>query len=468
MVLGRNKGKRMMKKNLSAQEFVRIISKIERESAREGKMQEFLINFAKTRSLNYVTDGFKNVIIYKSTFDSTPPIALQTQMDFLSVKTNKARIFSLEKGVLLFKKGAHYVARKINFGATSLAGMALILELLDSDIPVNVEAVFTTHSDTMLGVKNLDTKNILSKQMICLDGFCDATLYSSSAYFAKYLVKFPSEKDFIINSNELKTFKFSLFGLTNGLIGENIDALNSAKLTTELLLKIENLKINKFTTRTILNAVPNKTDCVFTTTVSENTLKKIMRHFFILSRKMNRKVQIKCSRQLNQTLVLQSFENTLNFIFEVKKGVVTSDERGIVLQNLSEVDSEKGALCVQILSTDEKLFKTQIKYLDDLCLKYGFSGNVIDIKHHFKSIENSSLMKDLEESYVGILPLKKDVLLDSTEAGIFQEKIKNLDIVILSVCVKSPFSTEEKLPVSNVKNLSLWLKNFFERKSQRS
>ena len=455
----------MTNKKLSAQDLMRIISKIERENENIDKMQDFLINFAKTRSLNFITDEFKNVIIYKNTLDSSPPVAIQTQMDFLSVKTNKARFFSFQKGVPLFRKGAYISAGKTNFGAMSLAGMALILELLDSDIPVNVEAIFTTQSETMLGAKFLDIKNIQSKQMICLDGFCDATLYSSSANFTKYIVKFPSEKEFIFNSPELKTFHLCVSGLANGLIGANPTAINSLKLLMELLCKIEDAKINNFTTKNQLNAVPNRTDCVFTTTLSDVVLKKIIKHFFILSRKTNKLIQIKCSRQINQTLVLDSFQNTLNFIKELEQGFVVNDERGSVIQNLSEVDSENGTLSVQILSTDEKLLKTQIKYLDDLCDKYGFSGNISDNKPQFKSTDNSTLIKDLEESYIGILPLKKDTLFKSSQAGIFQEKIKNLDVAILGVCVENPFSTEEKLLVSSFKNASLLLKNFFEKKS---
>ncbi|NCB48449.1 MAG: hypothetical protein EOM55_02350 [Clostridia bacterium] len=455
----------MTNKNLSAHDYIKIISKIEREDSNFEKMQEFLINFAKSRSLKFVTDDFKNVIIYKSTLNSVSPIAIQTQMDYVSVKTNKARFFSFQKGIILFKKGAYLFARKTNFGATSLAGMALILELLDSDNPVNIEAIFTTNSETMIGAKGLNEKNIESREMICLDGFCDALINSSSAIFANYMVRFPCEKEFIFNSPELKTFHLCVFGLANGLIGENPKAVNSTKLVTELLSKIEDVKINNLTTKNKLNVVPNRTDCVFTTTLSDIALKKLIKHFLILCRKTNKFIQIKCSRQINQTLVLDSFHKALNFIKDLEQGIVVDDERGKVIQNLSEVDSENGTLSVQILSTDEKTLKTQIKYLDDLCDKYGFSGGIVDIKPSFESIENSTLVKDLEESYVGLTPLKKDVLLKASQAGIFQEKIKSLDIANLSICVNNPFSTEEKLLISSVKNTSLWLKNFFEKKS---
>jgi len=456
----------MTNKNLSAQDFIKIISKIEREPENFDKMQKFLVDFALERSLSFKLDEFKNVVIYKNTCGSALPVALQTQADFLSVKTNKAKNFSFKNGVSLFKKGAYFLARKTNFGASSLAGMALILELLDSDIPVNVEAIFTANGDTMLGAKNLDIKNISSKQMICFDGFFDATLSSSSLNFAEYCVKFQSEKEFVFNSPELKTFHLSVFGLTNGLIGADFDATNTAKLLAELILKIENSRINNFTTKSQNEVVPNRTDCVFTTTLNDFSLKKIIRHFYLLNKKMNKNLQIKCSRQINQTLVLYSFLDALSFINEVEQGIVTDDERGIILQNLSEVDSENGTISVQILFSDEKLFKTQIKYLDDLCKKYGFSGAVVESRPRFKSLENSTLIKDLEESYVGIIPLKKVSLLSCSPAGVFQDKIKNLDIATINLCVENPFSTDEKLLFSSVKNTSLWLKNFFEGKTQ--
>jgi len=304
-----------MNKNLSAKEYIKIISQIERDSYHIEKIQEFLVNFAKEHSLNYVIDEFNNVIIYKSTSKSGSAVALVSHMDYLKIYSKNSMNNSFQNNIFSFLfKDKYFSCGKSNFGATSLAGMSLILEILDSDIPVNVEAIFTFQNDALQSVKNLEVKNISSKQMICFDGFCDATLSSSSLNFAQYNIKFSTEKEFIFNSPSLKTFHIAIFGLKNALIGANPNALNSSKLMTELLFKIGEVKINNFTTKTLLSVVPNRTDCVFTTNLDDISLKRIISHFLIQNRKLSKNLQIKCTRQINQTLVMQGFQNTLNFI----------------------------------------------------------------------------------------------------------------------------------------------------------
>ena len=73
-------------KQNSVLKFFYEICQIPRESGNEKGMQNYLINFAKTRNLDYFADKFNNVIIYKKT-SQKEPIILQSHTDMVCVKT---------------------------------------------------------------------------------------------------------------------------------------------------------------------------------------------------------------------------------------------------------------------------------------------------------------------------------------------------------------------------------------------
>lgn len=448
----------MTNEKFTAKDFLNILSKLDR--TKSEIVQDYLIKFAQSRLLNFVTDEQRNVIIYKST-SANPPIAIATQMDYVADNFDN-KIPTISGGSLSFWKNK-YIFSRTNFGATNLANMAVLLELLDSEIEMNIEAVFLSQASTMQGAKDLNIKNILSKKIICLDGFCDARLFSSSLSLANFNVKFPTEKEFIFNSPEIKTFKLSVSGFKNSLVGIVPNDASAVKIIAELIKKIDNAHVNSFEAQTISTVVPNRASCVFTTTSEISHLSNIIRHFLREKREKNNRIQIKCVRQINHTLVLQNFGDTLNFLNEIQQGVVSDDENGILIQNISEISGEKGQINIQILSSDENILKSQKKYLVDLCEKYNFSGELIKCIPEQKATENSALSQSLQESYIGLIPFKLTPLKTVSSAGIFSEKIKDLDVAIIGVHVENPNSTSERVLLSSLKNTALWLSNYFNK-----
>ena len=195
------------------------ISKIPRNSGKEEQMKDFLVSFAEQRNLPFITDEFNNVIIFKKTAD-IKPIILQAHTDMVCVKKLSSNINFDKDPIKIVKKGKVLKAKNTSLGADDGIGVALILDILDSDIPCNIEAVFTSSEETtMQGAYSINIKKLKAKEMICLDGFEGNTIITSSAGFVDFYVTFQTDKEMLNNSTNLKTFKLSIKGLEGGHSG---------------------------------------------------------------------------------------------------------------------------------------------------------------------------------------------------------------------------------------------------------
>ncbi|MBQ9793021.1 MAG: M20/M25/M40 family metallo-hydrolase [Clostridia bacterium] len=456
-----------MKNNIlenSIFKYFKEISNIPRGSGNEKGMQEYLVNFAKQRNLPYYADKFNNVIIYKKTSD-TKPIILQAHTDMVCVKSAKSKIdFSIDP-IELKQKGDLLMAKETSLGADDGIGVAIILDILNSNIPVNIEAVFTSEEETtMNGAYKIDTKKLKAKQMICLDGFEGNTIITSSASFTDFLVKFNNEK-LLIDSTNLNTYKLVIGGLEGGHSGFDIDKNrgSSHKLMAGLLTKIEDVKINSFVGGHNYNVIPSKTECVFTTLKTEKDLKAIIKQFYSLIKKQYKNLKIEYSKQLKNSIVLKNSEQFLNFILSYPHGVFFKDNNNQVVasQNLSEINTENGFIKIGLRSSDKNKDKEMLKRLKVLCENYSFEGKIIDTQPAFNTFENSEMLENLIKTGENPKIVKMHI---AVECGIFQDRVKNLDVAIISPTIKNAHSIQETLDIPSTIQTSNWLKNFLKNR----
>lgn len=445
--------------------FFKEISSIPRQSGKENAIQKYLIDFAKKRNLTYYSDEYGNVIIYKKTAECEP-IILQAHTDMVCVKTNKSNVNFDTDAIELLKKGNFITAKNTSLGADNGIGMALILDALDSKIPCSIEAVFTSQEETtMQGAYKIDVKKLKSNRMLCLDGFEKDTILTSSAGFVDFYVKQKNERIFLENSPQSKTFKLSISGLLGGHSGFDINKNrgSSHKLASSLLLKIKDVQLVKFSGGNNFNVIPSKTECVFTTKMPEKELKNVIKYFYIQNKKLYPTLKIKCSRKLNQTLVLKNGLNFLNFINTFNQGVLEIDGNGNVLssQNISEVNAESGFLKIGIRSSNKAREKEIVKNLTELCDKYELKATILDSQPPFNTLTNSSLLEDLHACSEN--PVKEVKLHIGVECGIFQSRIKKLDVAIISPTILDAHSVNERVEINSVINTSSWLKKFLEK-----
>lgn len=203
------------------------ITKIPRESGKEEKIIEYLIDFAQSRSLEYKKDHAGNVVILKPGapgMENAPTVVLQSHSDMVCEKNSDSN-FNFETDPIKYQEeNGWLIAKETTLGADCGIGMAAQLAVLDSNNLKHgpIEALFTTEEETgLIGAKSLKPGFIEGKILINLDSEDEGELFigcaggvDTTAMFHYTTEKVPTESNFI---------KVSISGATGGHSGDEID-----------------------------------------------------------------------------------------------------------------------------------------------------------------------------------------------------------------------------------------------------
>jgi dipeptidase D len=163
------------------------ITKIPRESGKEEKIIEYLIDFAKSRSLEYKKDEAGNVVILKpgtKGMESAPVVILQSHSDMVCEKNSDSTFNFDTDPINYIEEDGWLIAKETTLGADCGIGMAAQLAILDSsDISHGpIEALFTTEEETGLkGAKSLKRGFITGDLLINLDSEDEGELFIGCA-----------------------------------------------------------------------------------------------------------------------------------------------------------------------------------------------------------------------------------------------------------------------------------------------
>lgn len=190
-------------------------------------IREYIINFAKSKNLDYKVDNVGNVVIYKPAsygYEGHETVVLQSHMDMYCDKS-----FELD-GKFDFNKDSlnicliddYIFARGTTLGADDGISIAYILSILSDDSldHPNIEAVFSTDAnDNMKGISSFDFSLISGKKIINLDHNIEGEILTSSAGGSKIKCSFD------VNTVEHTGIKYNLVvcGLAGGHSGIEID-----------------------------------------------------------------------------------------------------------------------------------------------------------------------------------------------------------------------------------------------------
>ena len=110
----------------------------------------------------------------------------------------KDEIIPVIEGNILHAKGT-------SLGADNGIGLCMILSLLEENMPMNIEAVFTSQEETdMYGASNFDASLLNGKMFLSLDGSEESVIETASASAMNLFLKFKH------NSQKLKIIYFQL------------------------------------------------------------------------------------------------------------------------------------------------------------------------------------------------------------------------------------------------------------------
>ncbi len=438
------------------------IMSIPRESGKEEKITEYLVNYAKEHNLEYNV-GKYNTVFLKKNNRSKKTIILQAHSDMMCV-SNEPFDFD-NNGIPYYIDGDYYKAKGTSLGADDGIGLAIILAILqeDKDMP-NIEVMITTQEETtMLGASNFDYSKITGNTLISLDGVKEADIESSSAGMCSLTLsrKITYKKD---NSN---SYKLVIRGLAGGHSGDDISKsrLNAVKLAFQLLNQLSYKNIIDINIGIRDNVIPSEGYIVFSASNSLEELRRIIGNLKLSLGIDDNNLSLDIySDEASNSIVESSV--IYNFIREIPDGLLDTykeDKFPLLSANVGKVSIEDEQLIIKysIRGSDLVKEKELLNKLEELADTYHFNFKVDFKKPFFPFKEKSKIRLLLADSYKKLYG--KDTSIKKVhacmEGGILANNIPSLDICAIAPNIDNCHSVNEQLSISSTQRVYDWLKD---------
>lgn len=451
--------------------FFNEISAIPRESGNEKKISDYLVSFAKERSLEVIQDEALNVIIKKPAakgYEHAPAIILQGHMDMVC-ELNKGTVHDFEKDPLQLRIVEDMLyANGTTLGADNGIAVAYALALLDAhDIAhPSLEVVITTEEETTMGgAIAVSPAHFEGKIFINLDTEEDGKLLVSSAGGVKSVLRIPV--DWESSSDNSETYSLSIGGLRGGHSGMEIDKErgNANKLLGRVLYDLQHelpYSLSSISGGLKSNAIPRESEAILSVEPSKvgklenkirewneivkNELQAADPSVYVKINKFSS--DEKCFTKETTERIVQAIMLTPNGVQSMSMnieglvesstnlGVITTTESEIVFQN--EIRSSVKSLKEKIVSQVHILAQVVGGRVET-------KGNYPEWAYNADSKIRELCKKVYKEKYgeeAEIIAIHAGI-----ECGIFLEKISGLDAISLGPDMYDVHTPDEHLSI---------------------
>lgn len=442
------------------------LMQIPRESGNEEKVVDFLEQFAKNHNLNYVKDNFKNIVITKNT-SNKKPLILQAHTDMVCVKEPYSKIDFSKDNIEPIIEGEFLKANGTSLGADNGIGLAMALKLLTEDLPMNVEAVFTSEEETtMFGAENFDANLLKGKDFISLDGSKESCIDVSSASMND--IEFELEDSLLVPASK-NLYTISVSGLVGGHSGQDIDKNrgNAFALLANFLLMIEDVKLVDIDAKVKANVIPTFARAIFETSFTAEQIQKLVEEYYqsilytFYAPKL--KIEVQQANHLNSKVkVYANTQKVLQFVKRLKIGSLKEDEQADVLlsANLYMIDIKNSKIGLSVRASVKTLEENHLTTLQILAnsfnYKYCLKNYLPFFQYKPQSKLRDILIKTHKEVY-GYEP-KQEKVHAGLEAGVFAQKIPDVDICVIAPAIYDLHSTTERVQLPSIERTYEWLK----------
>ena len=243
------------------------ITKVPRPSKKEGKIIEWLVDFARKHGFDYQKDTTGNVVIRKAAtpgFEDRPCVILQSHMDMVCEKRSDVKFDFENDPIRTFIKDGWVYAEGTTLGADCGIGMAAALAvLLDESLEhPAIEALFTVDEETGLtGAFGLGEGMLNGQYLVNLDSEDEGELFIGCAGGIDTVAKMDYDLE---PAPEGYTFvRLEVGDLLGGHSGDDIDKglANSNKLLARFLYNACDtfqIALARFDGGNLRNAIPRE------------------------------------------------------------------------------------------------------------------------------------------------------------------------------------------------------------------
>ena len=427
---------------------------IPRESGKEEKIANYLIEFAKEHNLEYYTDNIHNVIIKKkSNHNSKETIILQGHIDMVC---NSNGFFDFaNNGIEWFIEDGLYKTNGTTLGADNGVGCSIILAILanDDNLIPNIEAVFTVQEETtMLGAQMLDYSLLKGKNIISLDGTEENKIEVSSAGMQQ--IKVVNNIEYEIKNGEIYEIKIS--GLPGGHSGVDIDKNrgNAIKIMGNILKSIDNYNLVSISGGVKDNVIPSECVCIICTNLEINVDNFMCNDYPHLKIEVN-KID-KCAKVIKKSDSDKIIDFINNLQIEVLSYIDDFPQTSLNLATISTLN-DTIEITISIRSSNVEDEKKWIKEVEKLTKGMNFIlGNSIP---YFTYKEKSYIRELLVNKYYDLYG--KEVIFEHVhaglEGGVFCRKIKDADINVIAANLYNIHTPNEMAEIKSINRVYNWL-----------
>ncbi len=441
-------------------DFFEKISEIPHGSANTDKIADYLVSFARERSLEYYRDEANNVIIKKPAspgYEGRPTVILQGHTDMVEAKSADCNIDMKNEGLQLYCDGDFLRARGTTLGGDDGIAVAYALAILDSDDILHppIEALFTSDEEIgLLGATALDPDKTSGRIMINIDSDEEGIFTVGCAGGVRIDVMLPTR----VAKKASQATRIRVDGLKGGHSGIEIDKgrENAIKVLGEILRGLGGT-VGEIRGGNADNAIPRWAECAVCGVEAEKIDGAIKEA--ILRYKPTEPDIVITATPVLDALVLDEEDSSrlVSLICEEPSGVVKMSEDIIGLPETSinlgiaEFSEALTTLSFSLRSSKgaekQKLATRVTKIAENFGASCSSHGEYPAWEYRKSSPLRDVMCRVYSELYGK--DAKVVTIHAGLECGIFADKLDGLDCVSIGPDNKDIHTTEERLSISS-------------------
>lgn len=450
------------------------ITKVPRPSKKEGKIRQYLLDFASKHGIDVKTDAIGNVVMTKPAtpgHEDAPTLIMQAHMDMVCESNDKNFDFD-NNPITTVVDGDWLRADGTTLGADNGIGMAAALAALTDDKLVHgkLEALFTVDEETGLtGANNLGDGMITGSMLVNLDSEDDAEIFVGCAGGVDTTCTFDYNRSYA--PGDYLYFKVSIEKGQGGHSGGDIHLgrANSNKLLARFLFSLtleHEVSVSEIDGGNLRNAIPRAAHCVFGvhTKHKENVITRL--NDFIADVKNEYgdieptlEIKIETVDTPDFTIDAVTSLNLIRALYSAPHGVISMsrDLEGLVETSTNLASVKMLPDCKILVTTSQRSsvesrkwdIARQVEALFDLAGAKvthgdGYPGWAPNLQSPLMAIA-----RDAYKELYGITPAIKAIHA-GLECGLFREKYPYLDMVSFGPTLQGVHSPSERMYIPAV------------------
>ncbi len=444
-------------------DFFSEISKIPRGSGNTKLIADYLSDFARSRSLEFVRDSADNIIIKKPAtkgYESRPAVIFQGHTDMV-LGSADGDISSLEKnGVNITRDGDFLRADGTTLGADNGVAVAYALAILDAeDIPHPAfEAVFTSDEEIgLLGAVAIDGKNISGRVMVNIDSDAEGIFTAGCAGGRRIDISLPVAFD----DTRGDRYTLSIDGLLGGHSGMEIDKgrTNAIKRLIEYLLRLGDIRIISLSGGVADNAIPSSASAEFISDKPMSALSEIIDTIKSYPAEGDERENLTLVKagSASAALTTEETKKVISLIRELPSGVIkmSEDIKGQVETSLNlgifTLHENSLSLAFSLRSSKGAEKERLAERIKDIAKSYGASCLEHGDYPAWEYRKISPLRDTMCSLYRKMYKKEPEVVTihAGLECGIFSDKLEGLDCISIGPNAYDIHTPNEKLSISS-------------------